>query len=160
MYIYTKPILLKYFIISNRIEGIDDENEAIAQEEFFWDTLQMCDEQVMYLLHSKMNYLNDYCKAGELRDYDVFVGGRKCLAPKHIELKLEELFKEMPTTSEAIKDWHVRFEKIHPFGDWNGRTGRFLMLRHIWNANIEIPEILRDDTNFEANRQEYYRWFS
>lgn len=160
MNIYSKPILLKYFIISNRIENIDDENEALAQLEFFNTTLDMWDEEVMYLLHSKMNYLNDYCKAGRLRDYDVFVGGRKCMSPESIWYALAVLFDTIPKTSEEIKAWHIAFEKIHPFGDWNGRTGRFLMLRHIWKANVEIPEILRDIENFDENRQEYYRWFS
>lgn len=113
----------------------------------------------MYAFHSRMNHLNDYCIAGRIRTYDVFVGGRKCLAPEHIELALTSLFAINPDTPELIKDWHVRFEKIHPFGDGNGRTGRLLLLRQCWDNDVEIPEILRTMDNFEKNRQEYYKWF-
>lgn len=159
---HTKPILLKYFTISNRIEWIDDLEEAHTQTEIFYQTLEMWDEQAMYFFHNRINYLNDYCRPGRIRKYDVFVGGRKCMAPEHIELALTSLFLMTPDSEDKfwlIKDWHIRFEKIHPFWDGNWRVWRFLMLRHIWNAIIEIPEIFRDDKNFEENRQEYYRWF-
>lgn len=119
----------------------------------------MSDEQVMYLFHSKMNYLNSDCVAGRIRTYDVFVGGRKCMSPEHIEIALEELFQEIPATYKEIKDWHVRFEKIHPFWDWNGRTGRLLMLRQFIMMDIPPPFYLRTTKNFYVNRRRYYRWF-
>lgn len=156
----TKSHILRYFVVSNLIENVDDNDEAIAQCEFLLDTLDMPDEKVMYLFHSKMNYLNSYCKAGRLRDYDVFVGGRKCMDPKLIDGELTLLFaQERPQTYNEIKRWHILFEKCHPFGDGNGRTGRLLMLRQFMIAGIPPPVYLCTTKNFEANRSRYYRWF-
>lgn len=157
---HTKSTIHKFFTISNLIEGIDDNNEVLAHVEFFLSTLSpFSDEEVMYLLHSKMNYLNDYCKPGELRTYDVFVGGRKCMPPGDIKNALGLLFRESPRTYKQIKQWHIKFERIHPFGDGNGRTGRFLMLRQLILNGVPIPPIFLSIKNFEENRKKYYRWF-
>lgn len=71
--------------------------------------------------------------AGKIRDYNVRVGSY--LAPNYTEVKkqMNELIKFIelekgdinPVELAAIV--HYRFEKIHPFGDGNGRIGRLLM---------------------------------
>lgn len=155
----TKDILFKFFTISNAIENVHDEMEATSFVEFFRRTTDMPLEESMYQLHSQMNYLNEYCKAWKLRDYQVYVGGRECLKHQLIENALRVLFARNPKTWEDIKAWHIDFEHIHPFGDGNGRVGRYLMMRQIWDANIEIPIMFREMDNFEENRQEYYKWF-
>ena len=37
---------------------------------------------------------------------------------------------------EAILDQHIKFEKIHPFSDGNGRTGRLIMLALMLENNL------------------------
>ena len=39
-------------------------------------------------------------------------------------------------TLEDIIEFHVRFEKIHPFQDGNGRVGRMIMFRECLYNNI------------------------
>lgn len=81
------------------------------------------------------------------------------MPPGDIENALGLLFREIPRTYKQIKQWHIKFERIHPFGDGNGRTGRFLMLRQLILNGVSIPPILLSIKNFEENRKKYYRWF-
>ena len=52
---------------------------------------------------------------------------------------------------DDILDFHVRFERIHPFQDGNGRVGRLIMFWQCLQSNI-VPFIITDDL-----RLFYYR---
>lgn len=47
-------------------------------------------------------------------------------------------------TLEDILDFHVRFEKIHPFQDGNGRVGRLIMFKECLAYGI-VPFIITDE---------------
>lgn len=47
-------------------------------------------------------------------------------------------------TFDDILDFHVRFERIHPFQDGNGRVGRLIMFKECLKHNI-VPFIIEDD---------------
>ncbi len=47
---------------------------------------------------------------------------------------------------------HALFEKIHPFSDGNGRTGRLLMLAQALNVGIAPPIVLKE------RKQAYYKY--
>ncbi len=44
---------------------------------------------------------------------------------------------------EDIIDFHVKFERIHPFQDGNGRVGRLIMFKECLKYNI-VPFIIED----------------
>ena len=52
--------------------------------------------------------------------------------------------KEAPITLMDILDLHVKFERIHPFQDGNGRVGRLIMFKECLKYNI-VPFIIEDD---------------
>lgn len=54
-------------------------------------------------------------------------------------------------TLEDVLDFHVRFERIHPFDDYNGRVGRIIMMRECLRHNI-TPFIIDDKRRGEYNR--------
>lgn len=141
------------------IEGIFDDANAMITTQIFNQIKHSNTKIAMYSVHSTMKYLNDYCKAGKLRDYSVRVGTRKCISHENIKALLEKLFDKEPKTLKQIMAWHVKFEKIHPFGDGNGRIGRFLMLMQAEKNNIALPEVFFTLDNFETNRQKYYALF-
>jgi len=67
--------------------------------------------------------------------------------PKDVEKDIDNLLKEYNSISniklEDIIDFHVQFERIHPFGDGNGRVGRMLMFKECLKNNI-MPFIILD----------------
>ena len=68
-------------------------------------------------------------------------------APNDVEKEIEKLLKEYNSKSsitlEDIVDFHFRFERIHPFGDGNGRVGRIIMFKECLKNNI-MPFIVLD----------------
>ena len=72
----------------------------------------------------------------------------------HISKKLDEListYEGKKVDFDAILDFHVRFEKIHPFEDYNGRVGRLLMIKECLRHNI-VPFIIDDKRRGEYNK--------
>lgn len=52
---------------------------------------------------------------------------------------------------EKILDFHVRFEKVHPFEDYNGRVGRLIMMKECLRYGID-PFIIDDKRRGAYNR--------
>ncbi len=48
---------------------------------------------------------------------------------------------------EDVLDFHVRFERIHPFQDGNGRVGRLLMFWQCLKADI-VPIIITEELRY------------
>ena len=73
-------------------------------------------------------------------------------APENVEEEIEQLLKEYNSknniTIEDILDFHFKFEKIHPFGDGNGRVGRIIMFKECLKNNIMPFIVLDEDKSF------------
>ena len=76
------------------------------------------------------------------------VGGEKTCEPELVHDCMQRLLAEYNSkpqhTLEDILDLHVRFEKIHPFQDGNGRVGRLIMFKECLRSGI-VPFIITDE---------------
>lgn len=83
------------------------------------------------------------------------VGGMATVSPEEVPAKMKALLAEYNAKDfkglNDILEFHVKFEKIHPFQDGNGRVGRLLMFKECLKYNI-VPFILEDDL-----KMYYYR---
>ena len=76
------------------------------------------------------------------------VGGERTCEPERVHesmARLIDTYNGKPAyTLEDILDFHVRFEKIHPFQDGNGRVGRLIMFKECLQHAI-VPFIITDE---------------
>ena len=91
-------------------------------------------------------------------DYKLFanvVGERDTTDPQHVKEEMKNLLdnynKKENHTFEEIVEFHVNFERIHPFQDSNGRVGRLIALKECLKNNI-VPFIISD-----SKKEFYYR---
>ncbi len=92
---------------------------------------------------------------GEYKKLPNEVGGRETVPPELVAREMRKLLSEYNSLSEKrfkdILDFHVRFERIHPFQDGNGRVGRLIMFKECLKHGI-VPFIISD-----SMKMYYYR---
>ncbi|MCQ2086799.1 MAG: Fic family protein [Bacilli bacterium] len=85
---------------------------------------------------------------GEYKKIPNEVGGRDTTNPENVHVEIEKLLFEYNSKKtikiEDIIEFHVKFERIHPFQDGNGRVGRLIMLKECLKYNI-VPILIQDD---------------
>lgn len=76
------------------------------------------------------------------------VGGNETCPPEKVHKEMKALLADYNSTKkrtlEDILDFHVRFERIHPFQDGNGRVGRLIMFKECLR-NAIVPFIITDE---------------
>jgi Fic family protein len=90
----------------------------------------------------------DWFAVGDYKKLPNEVGGLDTVLPEDVAARMKVLLSEYNAkeekTLEDILDFHVRFEKIHPFQDGNGRVGRLIMFKECLKYNI-VPFIIEDN---------------
>ena len=76
------------------------------------------------------------------------VGGMETALPEEVADRMQALLAEYRSghakTLHDLIDFHVRFERIHPFQDGNGRVGRLILFKECLKYRI-VPFIIEDD---------------
>ena len=90
----------------------------------------------------------DWFAVGAYKKLPNEVGGIDTALPEEVSDKMKALLVEYNSKEEKsfedILDFHVKFERIHPFQDGNGRVGRLIMFKECLKYNI-VPFIIEDN---------------
>lgn len=90
----------------------------------------------------------DWFTVGDYKKLPNEVGGRDTTLPEDVDYEMKKLLTNYNAnkkkTLHDIIEFHVQFERIHPFQDGNGRIGRLIMLKECLKHNI-VPFIIEDD---------------
>ena len=111
-------------------------------------TQEFIKELHLLLKNGTSNSRKDWFAVGDYKKLPNEVGGMNTTLPEDVPKKMKELLDEYNAKEEKslddVLDFHVKFEKIHPFQDGNGRVGRLIMFKECLKYNI-IPFIIEDD---------------
>lgn len=107
-------------------------------------------------LHSLLFYgteadRNGSMRTGELRSHPHKYGLPAQQIPKALAALIKDYETKKSVQLKDILEFHVRFERIHPFEDGNGRLGRLIMMKECLRHQI-FPFIIDD-----KHRGEYHK---
>ena len=90
----------------------------------------------------------EWFSVGDYKKRPNEAGGMPTAMPEESADKMKALLTEYngkeEKTFEDVLDFHVKFERIHPFQDGNGRVGRLIMFKECLKYNI-VPFIIEDN---------------
>ena len=160
----TGAILFHNKVFPNKtlIEQMEVKNHQAALQ-YLFQYLSLAknkiDENLILKLHGiLMNGIRD--DAGFYRRYRVRIVGSNVPTSNYIKVpnlmtKLEESINASQKDKiRQIAEAHSNFEKIHPFGDGNGRVGRLIISAMLIKGNIP-PAIIRQE-----KKQLYYTFLN
>ena len=133
------------------IEQLEVKNHQAALEYLFHYLVEKrsLDEELILKLHSiLMNAIRS--DAGVYRNHGVRITGTYIPTANYVKVPIlmGELIRDINKKTDDvighISNIHSRFEKIHPFGDGNGRIGRLLMQAMSINKNLAPVVILQE----------------
>ena len=106
-------------------------------------------KELHYILKSgTSDHRKDWFAVGDYKKLPNEVGGMDTALPEEVADKMKALLAEYNAKEEKnfedILDFHVKFERIHPFQDGNGRVGRLTMFKECLKYNI-VPFIIEDN---------------
>ncbi|GHU57780.1 cell division protein Fic [Clostridia bacterium] len=145
---------------------IKDHLEAIGHRDAFEYVITLANtdtpltERVVKDIHSLV-LMNDAFNKGVYRSVPVYISGalREPPQPYLVPVQMEALLADYDDIKsgkhiiEAVSEFHLRFEGVHPFIDGNGRTGRLILNLELIKAGLLPVNIKYND------RRKYYDCF-
>ncbi|MEO7364358.1 MAG: Fic family protein [Candidatus Saccharimonadales bacterium] len=151
----VEDVIFSHKVLSNRtvIEQTEARNHQAALN-WVLDCLQadsklLIDEAFMLGIHLRLmnGIVSD---AGQYRKHGVRIMGSRTAVANWLKVPelMAELAIDMNTDDDDVLSLlaktHADFEKIHPFSDGNGRTGRLLLLAMALRANLTPPIVVKE----------------
>lgn len=140
-------------------KSLDDVRESVAHSKIFFSIINEKEKLSIGLLlkwHNELFFETKPDIAGMFREYSVKVGDYRAPDWQDIKKLMNEFLLWYHSKNgkihpvELAARMHYRFEKLHPFGDGNGRIGRLIIAYILSRANY--PQLVIE----YKKRKSYY----
>ena len=123
------------------VDLIIDKAKAMLTENFI-------KELHLILKNGTSDSRKEWFAVGNYKKLPNEVGGMETALPEEVAGEMKKLLAAYNSKEEKsledILDFHVEFERIHPFQDGNGRVGRLILFKECLKYHI-VPFIIEDD---------------
>jgi Fic family protein/DNA-binding XRE family transcriptional regulator len=160
----VEEVIFEHKVLTNRtaIEQAEARNHQAA---LYWLIEQLAErgnsfsvtEELILGLHLRlMNGISG--DTGQYRSHAVSIMGANVppanyvRIPEFITQLVDDIRKPQADIVQGLATTHASFEKIHPFSDGNGRTGRLIMLAQALHAGFVPPLVAKE------RKQAYYKY--
>ena len=168
--IETKRLIEENLTPSNKDikDSIETKNHSLVFLEILKNKNREVTKSFILELHKKLFKDTKKDIAGVFRDYDVRVGNYYGVSHKELNKYLNDFIKFIKNSKhhpiEFCARTHYIFEKIHPFGDGNGRVGRLLINFILWKNDFPLIIIENKKKNsyykaLEKKEQDFVNYF-
>ena len=143
--------------VENQAVNVDDIIETsnhfrcidIVIEEAHLPLSEQFIKKLHYILKSgTSDSRNEWFAVGDYKKMPNEVGGMQTVMPENVEITMRKLLLEYnqieEKTFQDILEFHVNFERIHPFQNGNGRVGRLIMFKECLRNHI-VPFLIEDN---------------
>lgn len=160
----VEDVILEHKVLANRT-AIEQAEARNHQATLYWLLDELAekgndfaiDETLIMGVHLRlMNGI--IADAGQYRKHSArIMGSHVALAnwvkvPDLVSQLASDLEKPAKDIIEALANTHARFERIHPFSDGNGRTGRLVMLAQALRSGLTPPLVVKE------RKHAYYKY--
>jgi Fic family protein len=154
--ILTKNEVIEGKSLSDHVAVLGYRDATLLGKRYVREGTRITEHEVKKL-HYKM-LIDQQEVSGEYRNYNLMIHGHRPTSYEKVPYKMLQLCDARPSEDkhplESIAFFHLRLEKIHPFGDGNGRVGRVII--NIMLEQLDYPAII---VTFE-DKQQYYEALS
>lgn len=152
----VEEVIFEHKVLTNRT-AIEQAEARNHQATLYWLLDELAEKGKSFVINEALilgihlRLMNGIIgDAGQYRKHSVrIMGSHVALANwSKVPQLINELVKDLEKPSDDIigvlASTHARFEKIHPFSDGNGRTGRLIMLAQAIKSGLFPPLVVKE----------------